>query len=65
MKISDTPSLFKNSLTYFTNPSVFVWKNLLLCFLSEADNFGSLRFDAFDFQLKFNFKYTNFALKEN
>ena len=28
--------------------------------LQEADNLGCLRFYAFDFQLKFNLKYTNF-----
>ena len=33
--------------------------------LQEADNLGYLRFDVFDFQLKFNLKYINFVLKEN
>ena len=34
--------------------------------LWETDNFGCLRFNTFDFQLKFNLKHTNFVLiKEN
>ena len=30
-----------------------------------SDSFDHLRFDAFDFQLKFSLKYTNFVHKEN
>ena len=42
------------------------WKIAATLFLQEADNFGCLRFAAFDFQLKLNLKYTNFVLiKEN
>ena len=41
------------------------WKITATLSLKEADNIGCLRFDAFDFQLKFDFKYTNFVLKEN
>ena len=33
--------------------------------LQEADNLGCLRFYVFDFQLKFNLKYTNFPPKKN
>ena len=33
--------------------------------MAAIGSFGCLRFDAFDFQLKFNLKYTNFVLKED
>ena len=41
------------------------WKIAATLSLKGADNFGYLRFNAFDFQLKFNLNYTNFVLKEN
>ena len=55
----------------FTFHSVFSFQKVFICkkFTKSncalADNFGCLRFNAFDFQLKFNLKYTNFALTEN
>ena len=74
MKIGVT-AFFLKQPTYFTNLSIFMWKiwpspsplKPLAATLSlkEANSFGCLRFNAFDFQLKFNLKYTNFVLKEN
>ena len=71
MKISDTP-FFKTTTPTLPAPP-FSWEGklpLLLFFLENFENstpdyFGCLRLDAFDFQLKFNFKYSNFVLKEN
>ena len=52
-------SFFKLRKQHFLN------EKLLLYFsLSEA-NFGCLRLDAFDFQLKFSLRYNNLVLKEN
>ena len=45
-------------------PSPFL-KIVAALSLKEADNFSCLRFDAFNFQLKFNLKYTSFDLKES
>ena len=39
------------------------WKIATTLSLQEADNFGCPGFDAFDFQLNFNAKYTNFVFK--
>ena len=39
-------------------------KNTVTCSLKEADNFGCLRFDDFDFQIRFNIKYTIFVFKK-
>ena len=56
MKISDTP-LFWNNPTYFTHSFIFmqkIWTPFFENFKTwpppEADNFGCLRFHAFDFQ---------------
>ena len=40
------------------------WKIAAILSLLEADKFGFLRSDTFDFQLKFSLKYTNFVLKK-
>ena len=52
--------LFQVKKVTFTN-----WKIAATLSRYEADNFGCPRFHAFDFQLKFNLKHTNFVLKEN
>ena len=54
------------ALSFSSSESSIDWKIAATLFLQEADNFGCLRFTAFDFPLKLNLKYTNFVLiKEN
>ena len=59
------PSLYKGggvqlcfSFLKLKKKHSLIEKLLLHTFLKEADNFGCLRFNTFDFQLKFNLKYT-------
>ena len=62
---SHPPTLHKRGDEIFQIKKIIFsnWKIAATLYLQEADNFGSVRFNSFNLQLKFIFKCTNFTLK--